>query len=110
MLVSFCKTNRRSKVQVKFYKQLIINRTIMDVNMQGRELRDFIALHDLAEHIARPCSRDLLRDYLDNLRALVENTPFKEIREGGEAMLVRGEAHYKRLVEADVEPYSSVVK
>jgi hypothetical protein len=40
-----------------------------------------------------------MRDYLDRLKAIVENTPFDCVRDNGKAMLARGEEDYMRLSE-----------
>jgi len=73
----------------------------MDINEQTEEMRQFVALTDLAAHIAEPCSVELLRTYLDTLKGLIHKTDIKEIKSHGSYMLSHGERKYTNLVNND---------
>jgi hypothetical protein len=75
-----------------------------------RELRDLMAVSTLIDHITHPCERDLLPKYLANLKTLVKTTPFKYIRDMGQAALTRGKEYYQQLVDGNREPPSSVIR
>jgi len=77
---------------------------------QNVELQDLLALQDLQRHIAEPCSRDLLGDYLDTLRGLIEGTEYNWIRKMAEESLHYGQAFYESLVDTDQEPRTSVIR
>jgi hypothetical protein len=71
-------------------------------------LQDLLALQDLQRHIAQPCSRDLLEDYLDTLHGLVEGTKYDWIREIAKVSLNQGRLYHKYLTETNQEPSSAV--
>ena len=77
---------------------------------QYSELNDLLAVIDLQRHIAEPCSRDLLRSYLDNLKTLRDTTQYEWIKDMAQTSLLQGEEDYRFLVEADQEPSTSVLR
>ena len=78
-------------------------------SQQSRELEDFLDLSVLQQHIAKPCSRELLVDYLQNLQTLIHTTKHEWIREIAHTTYWNGKQFYDYLVKNNIEPSSSVI-
>lgn len=79
-------------------------------NQSSPELEELIALQNLQHHIAQPCSRELLRQYLADLKTLKSTSESPLIKKMAKESLYHGEKFYEHLIHTEQEPSSSVIR